>query len=341
MPTNSSTQSGITNRKAWPYRKLLILASVGVAGGVMIWCGQEDVQQRPTTASYVARSASGNNAESANNSSVVSILPADRQSPTTQALKGNQPRTRNDNGAGLFNESARTLMHSNVLAKIDYGRHRATLECRSLAYHGDGIGAVRANTLPAENTWLHFGDATEAMRLAGFSRSMEKCGKLFGGVRYSSEEMVATSALPGVAQVEAIRMTLRAADDFDDPKTKVALLQAVTEPMLSTLGSLLLNKLDYSELAKSYGENGATSLQNLVFELVLCRMGDDCDRGGIVTEQLCWQSGICGDRVEDAIFASLRDRGLDTTALNQFVTRVQQSLVAGDTSIFRKPKSGK
>ena len=331
--------------KLWSRRKLLIIALLSVLGTAAFWRLQDGVKQSTSAASSAARSDLPNGPVRASNSSGVSALPTERESRRARSQGDIDLRSRTTSGIGLFNESARSLMQSNVLAKIDYGRHRTFVECRSLAFYGDGVAAIRANMLPiaakTDNSWLHYGDAADETRLKGFSRSVERCEKLFGAARYSSEEMVASSALPGVAQVEAIRATLRAANDFEDPKTKAVLAHAVSEPLFSAVGSLLLNKLDYSELAKSYGENGAISLQNLVYELVLCRMGDDCDRGGIVTEQLCWASAICGDRVEDAIYANLRSRGLDTTALNQFVTRVHQALLLGDTSIFRKQKPKK
>lgn len=151
------------------------------------------------------------------------------------------------------------------------------------------------------------------MRLAGFQRSLDKCTKLYEGAKLSQGEQDTVGALPSVMKYRAILSTLRSAKTFDDPDTVAALSDAVSGPMFGALAPLLAFKLDYAELANAYGIEQLDALRTFTIPLVLCRMGDDCGPGGIVTEQLCWENGICGDRVEDAIFGTLRDRGLDTT----------------------------
>ena len=188
---------------------------------------------------------------------------------------------------------------------------------------------------------LVVGNATEEIRAAGFSQSLDRCSAYFEGVTLSDHELASIRTLPGVSEVLTIMRKLSAAVDFDDGSAKAALSQAVAGPMLGTLESLILSKVDYGALASAYSKEQVESLRALVADILLCRMGDDCARGGIVNTQLCWENGICGDNAEEAIWANLRDRGLDTTALNQFVTRVHQALIAGDTSIFRKPKPTK
>ena len=345
MWVNSRARFGGGNLISFRYRKSFGIALGCAVLGVAIWHVGKSPENRGSSASPRTSSASPG-APKGSNPVFVSPLPADTKSATLRTIIGIGSGIGANNDLGLFGETARSLVRSNVLAKIDYGQHRAYMECTSLASGVDGNKLVKESVLPQRtdknrDSYLHYGYASEEARLAGFSRSLERCRKIFEGARLSPEETLLIRALPKVKEYEIIRATLREANDFEESKTKVALVQAVTEPMFGALASLLINKLDYSELAKFYGETGASSLQNLVFELVLCRMGDDCGRGGIVTEQLCWESGICGEYTEEAIWTNLRDRGLDTTALNQFVTRVHQALLSGDTSIFRKPKPSK
>ena len=172
--------------------------------------------------------------------------------------------------------------------------------------------------------------------MAEFSRSIDKCNQLYEGKLVSDDERNAMRALPAFSQFQAISLSLRDATNFDNEQSKTALSKAVSGPMFGVLESLMYNKVDYSELEKSFTPDQAFALPILVSALVLCRMGDDCGRDGIVTEQLCWQNGLCGDNAQDAILANFHARGVDPTALNHFVTKVNQSLQTGDTSIFRK-----
>ena len=248
-------------------------------------------------------------------------------------------------GSALFNESARSLLRSTEIAKVDYALLRLGTRCIAFPSRGDPVVAVRGRGLTLARVKgsdaLVVGNASEETRGAGFTQSLDRCSAYFEGSALSDSELASIRMLPAVSQALAIMRKLTATEDFNDESAKAALAQAVSGPMFGTLESLILSKVDYGGLTSSYSQEQTDSLRTLIADIVLCRMGDDCARGGIVNAQLCWENGICGDRVEDAIFANLRDRGLDTTALNQFVTRVHQALLSGDTSIFRKPKPSK
>ena len=97
--------------------------------------------------------------------------------------------------------------------------------------------------------------------------------------------------------------------------------------MFGALEAFLYSVISNSgALAKEYPPEQAAALRNLAIPLLLCQMGDDCRRGGIVSEQLCWQSGICGENVQDAILEHLRNQQINTAALEQFVTSLHQKL---------------
>lgn len=349
MQLNVVTRSSTSAMTPSPYRKLLVIALVCAAGAVLVWrdraIEQQSVSAVSSTAVPDAPTNTLNRGDSANEASGVSLLPSDRQSGSALAGNVTGPRTFIANGLGLFNESARSLMRSSELAKIDYGRLRLNSECRSFILGGDGASLVRETGISLSQIkgvqTLLVGNATDEARMAGFSRSLERCRNLYEGTPITREEFALIDKLPGGMQYRAIRSTLLEAKDFDNPQSKAALTQAVSAPMYGVLASLLVSKVDYSELMNSYSAEQVDALYTLVLPLVLCRMGDDCSRGGIVTEQLCWQNGICGENTEEAIWANLRFRGLDTAALNQFVTRVIQAFQNGDTSIFRKPKPTK
>jgi len=249
-----------------------------------------------------------------------------------------------DNRLGIYNESVRSLMRSNNIAKVDYGSFQLRNVCRSFLHGQDGKTAVkRLLALPQTDKGdaLAIGNATEAERLAGFQRSLYKCTKLYEGARLTQNDQDEISALPSVLRYRAVLNSLRNAKTFDGAETLAALSDAASGPLFGALSSLLSSKVDYTELVNAYGKEQIDALRSLTIPLVLCRMGDDCGPGGTVTEQLCWENGICGDYVDGAIFANLRDRGLDTVAYNRFVTNVHQALLTRDTSIFRKQKPTK
>ena len=101
----------------------------------------------------------------------------------------------------------------------------------------------------------------------------------------------------------------------------------VSEPMLGAIEAFFYAGLGQSgELGKEYPPQQAAALRLLAVPFLLCQMGDDCRSGGIVSEQLCWQSGICGENVQDAILAHLRNQQINTAAFEQYVATLRQKL---------------
>ena len=297
---------------------------------------------------WIGRQAPQKNDTPSGSSGTVAVrvrtLVDDRQQATGTARNERELGSRYY-GSGLFNESARSLLRSTEIAKIDYGLLRLRTRCIAFPSGGDATTAVKERGLwlarVKGSDALVVGNASEEVRAAGFAQSFDRCSAYFEGTALSDYELSSIRALPAASQALAITRKLSTTEDFNEESAKVALSLAVSGPMFGTLESLVLSKVDYGGLTSSYSQEQVNSLRAFVVEIVLCRMGDDCARGGIVNAQLCWENGICGDNTEEAIWANLRDRGLDTTALNQFVTRVHQALVIGDTSIFRKQKPTK
>lgn len=250
-----------------------------------------------------------------------------------------------DGRLGAFNQNVTSLMRTNDPAKIDYARLRVSTQCLSTDHGVNATNAaweaVATQSKLTGAELLLVGNATLAVRQEALARSIKICNRLREGSQDGDAESAAISAQSGFVQFQSIARTLREARDFNNNEVRDAVAKVVSGPMFGMLESLMYNKVDYGELGKSYSSEQVAMLPTLATALVLCRMGDDCDQGGIVTEQLCWQNGICGANTEVAIWANLRARGFDTTALNQFVTRVQQALQSGDMSIFRKPKPSK
>ena len=327
------------------YRKLGVILACCGAFALLIWFSQRSTSESASSTNSGARTqAVGNSSNgSSSNGALVSVLPGE-QSGSAVARAGNWQGGLGDNSLGIYNESVRSLIRSNSLAKIDYGFARLNSVCRSFLSGQDGVTAVRKfPPLPQldKGDELVIGNATVEERLVGFQRSLDRCTKLYEGAKLSEAELALAGAQPSIVQYRALRNALGDANNFESPQTIAALSTAVAGPMFDALTPLLFSKVDYAELSNAYGKARGDALRALTFPLVLCRMGDDCGPGGLVTEQLCWEWGICGQRVEDAIFANLRDRGLDSTAFSQFVFKIHQALQSGDTTIFRKQKPTK
>lgn len=327
------------------YRKLAVILLCCVGVGLLIWYSQRNTPELASSTNSAARSQVGSNSPngSSSNGALGSVLPGER-SDAAITRAGIFQGGLGDNSLGIYNESVRSLIRSNSLAKIDYGFARLNSVCRSFLSGQDGVTAVRKSLPLAQlekGEELLIGNATVEERVAGFQRSLDRCTKLYEGAKLSEDELALFRAQPSAVQYRALRNALAEANNFDSPQAVAALSTAVAGPMFDALTPLLFSEVNYAELTSAYGKERGDALRGLTFPLVLCRMGDDCGPSGTVTEQLCWQFGICGQRVEEAIFANLRDRGLDTTAFSQFIFKVHQALLVGDTSIFRKQKPTK
>ena len=126
-------------------RKLSVILVVCVAGGLLIWFSHRGTLL-PSTSSTNAgsRSQAGGNSSSgsSSNGTLGSVLSGER-SDTAIARAGIWQGGLGDNSLGIYNESARSLMRSNSLAKIDYGFARLRSVCLSFLSGQDGVTAVK------------------------------------------------------------------------------------------------------------------------------------------------------------------------------------------------------
>lgn len=327
------------------YRKYALVLLAAAALGMLLWYRGEGLQESSLGTAFglnaTVTAAANANADKKGRSQLIVL--ADPRSASSPSGQGLRPIGGADSmSLGLFNENARSLARAGRLAKYDYALIKGPSDCLSfLQAGGDGPKALKeygpAMPLRERGGNIGIGPATEAMRLAAFQRSFEKCSKLYEGGRFTEEEMTEFRALPTALEYRSVGDTLRYAKDFNNPETMAALSKAVTEPMFGRLALLLADKVDYRDMVAEYGPEKVMPLYALTVPLVLCRMGDDCGPGGIVAEQLCWLNRICGDPVEEAIWSTLRAQGVDTRVMEQFISRVHLGLQNRDPTIFKKP----
>lgn len=264
-------------------------------------------------------------------------------SDTSYGLKAAQSvaLVEDKNRIGLFNQPVRSLMRSNNIAKVDYARFRVSTQCISLT-HGENATKIVEDSALAESKLtntelLSFGRATLENRLRALSSSKRECSKLYEGALLSVDENMAINAQPEIAEWRSILKTaMRQPFDPNLPETKAAIEKIMSGPMFGGLEALLNAKLSGEELTQAYSPQQAAAIQNFVVPILLCQMGDDCRSGGIVADQLCWQSGICGETVEVAILDHLRSHQIDPAALVHYITTIRSAIEKRDLSIFRR-----
>jgi hypothetical protein len=246
----------------------------------------------------------------------------------------------------FFGKSVRELLRSSSISQIDYALVRIPLSCTAFVLGEPGIKLIDnqfsrtvIDRYPVGS--FHFGTAQRTERIAAYQRSLKLCGELYEGKAIAQEErdrVLAGSA--GREQRELslqIRTLLMGSPSPADPQVKLALDKVFSEPMLGLATSLFLSKLDYSNLEAAYGAQvSPVAWREIVSTLLLCNLGENCSAGSALTEQLCWQNAICmpNARADDAILASLSQRGVNTAALNEFVGKTYSRIVNRDTSMF-------
>jgi hypothetical protein len=277
----------------------------------------------------------GNNAPSVS-SALTNLKPASSATNTSHSNAAAssstdlQARAANNSSLGLFNEPVRSLMHSDKMAKIDYARLRVFTQCIAFMNVGAATHTVENSAdaeakLPDAEKPL-FGHASLTTRRAALARSIAACSRLYEGSQLSADEMAAFNAQPNTAKWRAL-VKAGQKENFgaDIAATKEFMEKIVSEPMFGAMEALLYGRLiNSAALEKDYLPEQAMALRILVVPFLLCQMGDDCRSGGIVSEQLCWQSGIRGENVQDAILENLRSQQINTAAFEQFVTTLRQ-----------------
>jgi hypothetical protein len=239
----------------------------------------------------------------------------------------------------IFNQKIRSLLSSNDLTKIDYARLRLSVLCTHFQYGADvkkTLMTTSENEAKTTSTRL-LGNATLEVRSEAFSNSIKKCSDLYEGRALSDDENIAFKAQPQNSNFRvAAKSALQSQNGLNDLEISDAQKKALSTPMFGVIESLLYTKIDYSPITKNLTPEQAASVSALVAPIVLCNLGDDCGPGGLVTDQLCWMNAICGKNAEDAIFASLTERGVDIAAFNQFLSQINISLQNRDVSIFNQ-----
>ena len=244
------------------------------------------------------------------------------------------------NTPSFFGKSVRELLRSPSISQIDYVS-RIQLNCLAFFLGEPGVKLIDnqfsrtvIDRFPAGS--FHFGTAQRTERIAAYQRSLKLCGELYEGRAISQEESDSARASDAGKEHLAIIRLLKDSPLRADPEVKLALSKVFSEPMLFQATSLFLSHLDYSSLEAAYGAPVSPDVRVIVSTLLLCNLGENCGAGSALTEQLCWQNAICkpNARADDAILASLSQRGVDTAALNEFVGRTYSRIVNRDTSMF-------
>jgi hypothetical protein len=244
------------------------------------------------------------------------------------------------NTPSFFGKSVRELLRSPSISQIDYVS-RIQLNCFAFVLGEPGIKLIDnqfsrtvIDRYPAGS--FHFGTAQRTERIAAYQRSLKLCGELFEGRAISQEERDSARASDAGKEHLAIIRLLHGSPLRADPEVKLALSKVFSEPMLFQATGLFLSHLDYSSLEAAYGAPVSPDVRVIVSTLLLCNLGENCGAGSALTEQLCWLDAICkpNARADDAILASLSQRGVDTAALNEFVGRTYSQIVNRDTSMF-------
>lgn len=254
-------------------------------------------------------------------------------------------QTADDRPIGLFNESVRSLMRSDKMAKVDYARLRVTTQCLAFFMGVGPATHIVENSVDDEAKLGDYekplyGHASLTTRRAAVTRSIAACSRLFEGSRLSADEWAAFNAQPNTAKWRAlVKGGQRENWGGDITATKEFMEKIVSEPMFGAMEAFLYTHITNSAaLEKDYPPEQAMGLRILAVPFLLCQMGDDCRSGGIVSEQLCWRSGICGENVQDAILENLRSQQINTAAFEQFVTTLRQK--TEQTSAFLKQFGG-
>jgi len=246
----------------------------------------------------------------------------------------------------FFGKNVRELLRSSSISQIDYALMRIPLSCRAFVLGEPGVKLIDnqfsrtvIDRYPAGS--FHFGTAQRTERIAAYQRSLKLCGELYEGRAIEQEER--DRVLEGSAGREQreislqIRTLLMGSPSPADPQVKLALSKVFSEPMLGLATSLFLSKLDYSNLEAAYGAQvSPVAWREIVSTMLLCNLGENCSAGSALTEQLCWQNAICmpNARADDAILASLSQRGVNTAALNEFVGKTYSRIADRDTTMF-------
>lgn len=242
----------------------------------------------------------------------------------------------------LQGTDARQLLRSSEIGKVDYAALRLRTQCASFIIYSPQGKPVFAEIIKEQSAEKGFGallvgSGTLPERETAFERSRANCDRIFGTGDLSPEEDSVVKVQPEYKRFQAVaQQALSDNNAVSNGQRNEALSTVVKAPMFGVLEATLYSKLDVSDLSKKVGEEQAEMLRTQVVTLVLCKFGDDCGRHGIVTDQFCWQYGVCGDVLETEILQNLTRRGFSASAVHEFATDVYSRLQSRDFSQLRR-----
>lgn len=242
----------------------------------------------------------------------------------------------------LGNTDIRQLLTSPEVAKIDYGLIRLGMLCDSYRYptHKAIVFESTARAKAEKSADLMLGDATQAEKEAAFERSRTKCARLYGGSVPTDEELDRFRTQAAFKRwAELSKRSIASDPALTTAEISEARSTVVSAPMFGTLEATLLPRLDITSLTKKFGKEQADQLHIHLVTMVLCRMGDDCGKNGLVTDQQCWRYGLCGDNVEAAILQNLASRGFDANEVSDYASDIHTRLQYRDFSMLTSSSS--
>ena len=227
---------------------------------------------------------------------------------------------------------ARVLAQSFRLAHIDQLMLRLMSECTIPFQLTDGETYVR-KLVASQQGEKSFeaaasqGGASEDQRLAALRRAHQKCASSFDGRELSNEEYIALRAQPQFAAYVAIlKAAVAQPIDLSSTATNDSLKEIFSQPMLGAIGMFFHRNMDTSALGEHYSDEQVLLLRMFLQAQIPCRLGDDCDTGGLVTERFCWDYGMCEASVDIAVLAHLTRAGIDPGPYFRFLDQTMLSI---------------
>jgi hypothetical protein len=239
---------------------------------------------------------------------------------------------------GMFNQSMRALIASDDPYKIDYGIFRLSIVCAGISRDEPITQAEHYIELSKDHSDGVLGNANPADRVQASIRAAKKCKE--ADAAFSDEEIRANREKAIRLQSPYFKLVkLRNGESFDftNPEVERLMIEIIKKPYLGSISMQPIMSLDFAELDGN-GSVIGESQRMIAQTLILCRLGDDCSSGSLVSETFCVKHGVCGGRVEDALINYYASNNLDFGPMDRFVRRIQDAFARGDTSVFQSVK---
>ncbi len=288
------------------------------------------------------------------------IIGFERKSNSAVRLPGNEVKTNNATilaigdtrlgeqnlGPSIGRSSVKELLSSNNAALVEYALTRLRRICGG--YETDPpaddfkklvLARVADVYTPADKLP---GKGTPNERLSALNAFHKQCREITGGVKISRVEIEAA-----IRSIEASGFPMR---DWMSARYKLGRREAMTNEATAELGQkllqsqligeigILMSDVNSYELAQIAGEEQVGNLQTIAYDYILmCRMGEDCSPGSLASNRFCAENGYCGGHVEETLMNHFHKAGFDWSLFDKYVSRLQNAVLTGDITIFRKP----